>query len=120
MQYKLKVIRWYKENEENKHVVARYLVKPHLNSHGIYYVHAQNDAILCIRPPVGIYYTRRRKRGGAPTVFSSVSVCFIPSIFYMARDSIYYPADISLGHQGMSQNISVDTQSSSSAVVSAR
>ena len=58
-----------------------------------------------------------------------VTVYFIPRIFYPG-DSIYYPADsISLvyfiprqdilslhGDQGMSQNISVATQSSSPAV----
>ena len=60
---------------------------------------------------------------------SGVTVYFIPRIFYPG-DSIYYPADsISLvyfiprqdilslhGDQGMSQNISVATQSSSPAV----
>ena len=60
---------------------------------------------------------------------AGVTVYFIPRIFYPG-DSIYYPADnfslvyfiprqdiLSLhGDQGMSQNISVTTQSSSPAV----
>ena len=64
-----------------------------------------------------------------PEFHSGVTVYFIPRIFYPG-DSIYYPADsISLvyfiprqdilslhGDQGMSQNISVATQSSSPAV----
>ena len=67
----------------------------------------------------------RRNRGAG----AGVKVYFIPRIFYPG-DSIYYPADsISLvyfiprqdilslhGDQGMSQNISVTTQSSSPAV----
>ena len=69
-----------------------------------------------------------RKRGRNHAI-TGVTVYFIPRIFYPG-DSIYYPADsISLvyfiprqdilslnGDQGMSQNISVATQSSSPAV----